>query len=106
MTLNQTLGLPPEAAVKLRGNLRLPDAAAADRLARRSVLSADFEQRRLDLAALRLGYSSEEATLRAAVRGQFPRITLGLTRASDNTNLKSLGPNAVFDLPFFDRNQG
>ena len=44
--------------------------------------------------------------MRAAVRGQFPRITLGLTRASDNSALKSLGPNGVFDLPFFDRNQG
>ena len=106
MTLNQTLGLPPEAMVKLRPNLRLPGTAAADRLSGRSDLSANFEQRRLDLVALRLGYSSEEATLRAAVRGQFPRITLGLTRARDNTALKSLGPNAVFDLPFFDRNQG
>ncbi len=106
LTLNQTLGLPPEAVVKLRSHLRLPNSAAAARLAGREDLSANFEQRRLDLAALRLGYNSEEATLRAAVRGQFPKITLGLTRASDNSALKSLGPNAVFDLPFFDRNQG
>ena len=106
LTLNQTLGLPPEATVKLRPNLQLPSTAAADRIAERPDLAANFEQRRLDLAALRLGFNSEEATLRAAVRGQFPRITLGLTRASDNSALKSLGPNAVFDLPFFDRNQG
>ena len=106
MMLNQTLGLPPDAVIKLRPNPHLPGATAVDRLAARSDLSADFEQRRLDLAALRLGYNSEEATLRAAVRGQFPRITLGLTRASDNSALKSLGPNGVFDLPFFDRNQG
>ena len=69
-------------------------------------LPTAMEERRLDLVALRLGYDSEEATLRAAVRAQFPKITLGLTRASDNSALKSLGPNAVFDLPFFDRNQG
>lgn len=106
LTLNQTLGLPPDAVVKLRPNLHLPGATAAGRLAAREDLMTHFEQRRLDLAALRLGYQSEEGTLRAAVRGQFPKITLGLTRASDNSALKSLGPNAVFDLPFFDRNQG
>ncbi len=105
LALNHTLGLPPEAAVRLRENLRLPGAGAAERFTTQALLG-DFEGRRLDLAALRLGYESEEATLRAAVRGQFPKITLGLTRASDNSALKSLGPNAVFDLPFFDRNQG
>ncbi len=106
LALNHALGLPPEAMIKLRPNPRLPGAAAADRLAGQSNLATGLEERRLDLVALRLGYDSEEATLRAAVRSQFPRITLGLTRASDNSALKSLGPNAVIDLPFFDRNQG
>jgi cobalt-zinc-cadmium efflux system outer membrane protein len=92
--------------LRLRANLRLPGVAAANRLAGRPDLLTGFEDRRLDLAALRLGYTSEEAALRAAVRGQFPKITIGLTRASDNSALKSLGPNAVIDLPFFDRNQG
>lgn len=106
LALNHTLGLPPDARVRLRAHLRLPTPAAAERTGERPDLLAGMEQRRLDLVALRLGYDSEEGTLRAAVRAQFPRITLGLTRASDNGNLKSLGPNAVFDLPFFDRNQG
>ncbi len=106
LALNHTLGLPPEAVVKLRPGPYLPSAAAAERLVSRAVLSGGLETRRLDLVALRLGYDSEEATLRAAVRAQFPKITLGLTRASDNSNLKSLGPNSVIDLPFFDRNQG
>ncbi len=106
LAFNHTLGLPPEATVKLRLNSSLPTAAAAERLARRPDLLAGMTERRLDLVALRLGYDSEEATLRAAVRGQFPKITLGLTRSSDNSALKSLGPNAVIDLPFFDRNQG
>ena len=106
LALNHMLGLPPEAAVRLRPSLRLPGAAEAGRLAGRTDLLAGLETRRLDLVALRLGYDSEEATLRAAVRAQFPRITLGLTRSSDNTGLKGFGPNAVFDLPFFDRNQG
>ena len=106
LAFNHTLGLPPEATVKLRLNSSLPTAAAAERLAQRPDLLAGMTDRRLDLVALRLGYDSEEATLRAAVRGQFPKITLGLTRASDNSALKSLGPNAVIDLPFFDRNQG
>lgn len=106
LALNHALGLPPAAPLRLRTNLRLPSAGAANRLTTRPGLLTGFEERRLDLVALRLGYASEEATLRAAVRGQFPKITLGLTRASDNSALKSLGPNAVIDLPFFDRNQG
>ena len=105
LALNHALGLPPEAAVRLRAGLRFPGVADAERLAGRDLL-AGFEERRLDLVALRLGYASQEATLRTAVRAQFPKITLGLFRSSDNGNLKSLGPNAVFDLPFFDRNQG
>jgi outer membrane protein TolC len=105
LALNQTLGLPPSAAVRLRANLRFPGVADAERLAGRDLLSG-LEERRLDLVALRLGYDSQEAALRAAVRAQFPKVTLGVTRASDNGGLKSLGPNAVFDLPFFDRNQG
>ncbi len=106
LAFNHALGLPPDATVRLRANLRIPGAAAADRVASRADLQTGFEERRLDLVALRLGYTSEEATLRAAVRAQFPKITLGLTRASDNSSLKSFGPNAVIDLPFFDRNQG
>lgn len=106
LVLNQALGLPPAARVKLRAGIRLPGAAALERLAARADLAGGMEDRRLDLVALRLGYQSEEATLRAAVRAQFPKVTLGLTRASDNSKLRSLGPNAVIDLPFFDRNQG
>ena len=105
LALNHALGVPPEAVIRLRADLSLPGSGALERLNARD-LADGFEQRRLDLVALELGYRSEEATLRAAVRGQFPRITLGLTRARDNSALYSLGPNAVFDLPFFDRNQG
>ncbi len=105
LLLNQTLGLPPSAVVKLRANLRFPSPADALRVAGRNLLPG-LEERRLDIVALKLGYDSQEATLRGAVRAQFPKITLGVTRANDNGNLRSLGPNAVFDLPFFDRNQG
>lgn len=105
LALNQTLGLPPTATVRVRSGRDLPDVRSAERLAAEAA-AADYQNRRLDLIALRLGYQSQEATLRAAVRGQFPKISLGITRASDNAELKSLGPNAVADLPFFDRNQG
>ena len=105
LLLNQTLGLPPSASVRLRANLRFPSPAQALRVAARD-LAPGLEERRLDLVALKLGYESQEATLRGAVRAQFPKITLGVTRANDNANLRSLGPNAVIDLPFFDRNQG
>lgn len=105
LLLNQTLGLPPSAHVRLRAHPRWPTAAHARRVAARDLLPG-LEERRLDLVALKLGYESQEAALRGAVRAQFPKITLGVTRANDNGNLRSLGPNAVLDLPLFDRNQG
>lgn len=105
LTLNQTMGLPPSARVHLRAKIMAPSDEEVARMA--SLASgSQFENQRLDLVALRLGYQSQEATVRANIRTQFPKIVLGITRASDNANLKSLGPNAQIDLPIFDRNQG
>ena len=105
LMLNQTLGLPPSATPRLSANPPLPSPGAMDELCA-SALKTPFEEQRLDLVALRLGYESQEATLRAAVRAQFPKIVFGVSRTSDNASLKSLGPTGTVDLPFFDRNQG
>ena len=109
LALNHALGLPPPA---VRSDcVRNPCACPVQRPQNASLQPRGFGRLEWKTGGsiswrLRLGYQSEEATLRATVRAQFPKITLGLTRASDNSNLKSLGPNAVIDLPFFDRNQG
>jgi outer membrane protein TolC len=69
-------------------------------------LHAGLESQRLDLLALKRGYESQEAKVRVAVLGQFPKLSLGINSAKDNSNVHSLGPTVAMDLPIFDRNQG
>ena len=63
-------------------------------------------EKRLDLAALRLGYKSGEARVRGAVYSQFPKINIGLIREKDTDGLKTTGFGINIELPFFDRSQG
>jgi outer membrane protein TolC len=65
-----------------------------------------LEDRRLDLLALKLGYDSQEASLRAEILAQFPKISLGFAHARDTGNVITSGPALTIDLPVFDRNQG
>jgi len=62
--------------------------------------------RRLDLLAMRRGYRSSNAALRAAIAGQFPAITIGLNRARDTSAINTLGTGVSMELPFFNHNQG
>jgi outer membrane protein TolC len=100
--LQRVLGLPPGSQVPLQhGSMprmasRPPPAEALDRI----------EERRLDLLALRKGYESQEAKLRAAVWGGFPRIRLGVLTGRDTNAVETLGFGISVELPFFDRNQG
>jgi len=103
LTLNKTLGLSPDAQVKLNPHVALAENVSVP--TPEKVLSG-LEDRRLDLIALRLGYQSEEETLRAAVLEQFPKVNIGFNRQRDNTNVQSVGFAVTVDLPIFDRNQG
>jgi outer membrane protein TolC len=103
LTLNKALGLSPDARVKLNPNIALAEKIFVP--TPQEVLSG-LEDRRLDLVALRLGYQSEEETLRAAVLAQFPKVNIGFDRQRDNTNVQSVGFAVTVDLPIFDRNQG
>ena len=103
ITLNKSLGLPPEAQVRLAEDRALPSRLD---LPPEQELMTDIDERRLDLLALRRGYESQEQTLRAAVLAQFPKITLGIHQARDTTNVQSTGFGVMIDLPIFDRNQG
>jgi outer membrane protein, heavy metal efflux system len=103
LTLTKTLGLAPDAQIKLNPKIAIDDNFPAPTAGQ--VLSG-LEQRRLDLVALRLGYQSQEETLRAAVLEQFPKVNLGFNRQRDDTNIQSLGFAVTIDLPIFDRNQG
>jgi outer membrane protein TolC len=103
LLLNKALGLPAEQKVTLRQDIVLSRRLE---LPTQEELLHDLENRRLDLVALRRGYGSQEATLRAAVLGQFPKISLGLNHTRDFGDFYTLGPILDFDLPIFDRNQG
>ncbi len=103
LALNQTLGFSPEYSVPLQQDLEPPSFKTTPSFAK---ITEGIEERRLDLLALKKGYQSEEARLRAAVLAQFPRITIGLSHARDVSNVVTTGFGIAIDLPFFDRNQG
>ena len=100
---NKALGLPPEARPRIQSDIILPSSLAVPS---EGELVAKMESRRLDLLALKEGYNSQEATVRAAILAQFPKISIGFNKASDNTNVHSTGFAVTLDLPLFDRNQG
>ncbi len=103
LTLNRILGFPPSSRIPLRKEMTLPPFRALPSL---EDIMKGLEDRRLDLIALRQGYESQEARLRAAVRAQFPDINIGLAHARDTSNVITTGFSVSIGLPVFDRNQG
>ncbi len=67
---------------------------------------ASLADRRPDLIALQYGYRSEDAKLRQAILSQFPNLTIGLVGGRDSSSIYSFGPQASFELPVFNRNEG
>ena len=104
LALNLALNQPAEQLLKLKAGAIPPELPAGAATA--AVLLDGLEKRRLDLVALTLGYESNEASLRAAVKAQFPKIGLNFARAHDTSNVKTHGYGVSVDLPLFDRNQG
>lgn len=101
--LLQSIGFEPGRPVRLRQEIELPRVSEIPPV---EDLMREIADRRLDLVALKIGYRSEEELLRAAVLGQFPRITTGLSLARDTSNVVTGGFSITIGLPFFDRNQG
>jgi len=101
-TLNLALGQPADAPLRLKPAAVFPALSAAVA----PDLLQGLEKRRLDLVALTLGYKSEEATLRAAVIAQFPKIGLSIAKANDTSNVHTISYGVTVDIPVFDRNQG
>jgi len=97
------LGAGPDTRVALRSGLVLPSRLAAPA---EQELFDDLESRRLDLLGLQRGYESQDATVRAAILAQFPKMSVAFTKATDTTNVKTTGFNIAVDVPIFDRNQG
>jgi outer membrane protein TolC len=101
--INLALGRPGDADIILAPAAPFPEFApdaSADQLLQ------GVEKRRLDLVALSLGYDSQEASLRAAIKAQFPKIGLSFAKANDTSNVRTHTYGVTIDLPLFDRNQG
>lgn len=103
IALNRAIGYPSATVLRLQSGVSLPSKVNPPS---ESALLPGLENRRLDLLALRRGYDSQDAALRAAILGQFPNINIGINRATDTGNVGTLGPSITIDLPIFDRNQG
>lgn len=101
--LLNSIGFEPGQSIHLRQKIELPEVAAIPPL---KDLVDGIAGRRLDLVALKIGYKSQEERLRAAVLGQFPKITTGFSQARDTGNVVTRGLFIAIGLPFFDRNQG
>ena len=102
LALHRALGLPNIFRVRPAGDIRPPLLEAIPSVPE---LVSDLEQRRLDLQALRLGYASQEADVRAAIRAQFPRIEVRFTGARDTDGVATIGPEITLALPFLDRHK-
>lgn len=100
--LNLLLGLPSDEQVPLSP---LPYLSSLD-LTKVQAKRGSIAQHRPDLLALKAGYSSQEANVRAAVLGQFPNLSITLNRSRDTGNLKTSGVAIDMDLPFVDGNRG
>ncbi len=61
---------------------------------------------RLDLQALRHGYTAEQERIRQAVLEQFPDITVGVHYQRNESALQFIGGFVSLELPLFNRNQG
>ncbi len=103
LSLNQSIGFPPEQPVFLRADLALPSIEHIPSL---EEAMEGVQERRLDLVALRFGYQSEEARLRAAILAQFPSLVFGLGHSRDTGNVGTTGFSIGLAIPLFDRNQG
>ncbi len=103
LALLQILGLPGYTVIHISRTSHLPHQLILPPL---PLLQKLMLTHRLDLAALRKGYRSQDQKLRQAVLEQFPKINIGFRQASDTTNVHTTGFGVSVDLPIFDRNQG
>jgi outer membrane protein TolC len=103
LKLLRLIGQPAGSQIHMSKKIRLPSRFV---LPKATTLLDGLEQRRLDLLALRRGYDSQEAAVRAAVLGQFPRITIGPTINRDTDNVRTTGFSINIELPIFNRHQG
>ncbi len=99
--LNRELGFPPERRLPVASTLpgKEPPADPA-------ALFETARVQRLDLIALRAGYAAQEQRVYREILRQYPAFTLGVNRARDTSDVRTLGFTVSLTLPLFDRNRG
>ena len=102
LSLSRAMGLPPSRAIPLQ-DISIPEVWFKPDV---KILLRNLERRRLDLAALKLGYKCQEEAVRAAILSQFPRIGIGIIHARDTGNVVTTGPALTLEIPLFNRHQG
>lgn len=100
--LNGLLGIAALTPLQLVGEV---EVATFEPISVRATQRVRLAQRP-DLQALRAGYESEEARLRAAVLGQFPAFGIALNQARDNAGVQSTGFALTLSLPILNANRG
>jgi len=99
---NLLLGLAPQVVVPLAP---LPEQIPLDPKTVQARL-LELPAVRPDLLALKAGYQSQESQVRAAILAQFPSLGVGINRASDTSNVDTIGPSITLTLPIFSGNRG
>jgi outer membrane protein TolC len=99
--LSSLLGLSPAAHLSLGQPGQAP--ALPDAGYRQALQS--LPTRRPDLLALRAGYGSQEAKVRTAILEQFPSVNIGIVRARDTSDVRTLGLGITLTLPLVNRNR-
>lgn len=100
--LHLLLGLSPEVPLPIQAPSSAP-------LMARSVLDtqlSEVSQHRPDLLALKAGYQSQEAKVRAAILSQFPSVSIGISRARDTSSVDTGGFTIGLTLPLFSGSRG
>ncbi len=100
--LRKDLGIPPGAPLEV--STALPQIAWPAGTAQALFEAARRE--RLDLLALRAGYASQESKVRAEILAQFPKVTLGVSRANDTSDVRTIGFSIGITLPVLNGNRG
>lgn len=100
--LNRLLGVAPDINLRLVGVASLP---LIDEKKIKSLLPS-LAKRRPDLLALKAGYESQDLKFRKAVLEQFPALNIGITRARDTSDVRTIGFGITMNIPLFNRNRG
>ena len=98
--LTRQLGLPPEFILRLAEPTPIEPPLSVD------ALFGLAQVNRTDLAALREGYTAQEATVRLAVLEQFPNLGITLNTQRDSAGNFLAGPAVDLTLPIWNRNRG